>query len=80
MGGVGDEITDGSVFAAPSVADVVFNTLQTDSRWSVDSTGYNVLVRVATPSESWGQHFDLHVTLSLASGDTVVLVQRLDSK
>lgn len=74
----GEEVTDGSAYQTPVVADVVFNTLQTDSRWDVDSTGYNVAYKFTAPKRD--KTYDVRVTLAMENGDTLVLPFEVISK
>lgn len=71
----GVEITDGSAYAEPSVASTVYNSLQTDSRWTSsprgDSTGYNTAYKFVPPTRD--TDYDVRITLTLANGDTLVL-------
>lgn len=59
-----------------AVASVVFDALQTDSRWTVDSTGYNFAWDVAYTIFADGDTtYRLEVTFSPASGDPFHLVR-----
>lgn len=74
----GIEITDGSPFASPAVTSVVFDTLQTDVRWTKDSIGYNVAYGVAMPDAD--TLYELRITLTATNGDTFVVGMRINSK
>jgi hypothetical protein len=73
----GVPITDGSAYATPAVSSVVFNTPQTDSRWELDSTGYNVAYTITAPV--YHQQLDVRITFTLTTGDTLVLAYLIDA-
>lgn len=61
---------------ALSVASVVFDSLQTDARWTVDSIGYNFAWDMAyTIFEDGGTTYRVEVTFTPASGDPFHLVR-----
>src|SRR4051794_21337661 len=47
----------------PSVSDVVFDTLQTDSRWTQDSIGYNVAYKTAMPERD--KQYEVRIKLNM---------------
>jgi len=52
-----------------TVADVIFDTLQTDARWDVDSTGYNFRWDApATVAPASAKHYQILLTFTPASG------------
>jgi predicted proteasome-type protease len=60
--------------AALVVADVVFDTLQTDSRWDADSTGYNFRHTVAASTLGTGDHkYGVKYTFTPAAGQPFLL-------
>jgi hypothetical protein len=73
----GAAITDGSAFASPAVSDVIFDGLQTDSRWSIDGTGYNFAFAMELPIID--QLYEVRVTIATTAGDDVVIVYRLNA-
>lgn len=64
------EITTGSL----TISSVVFDTLQTDARWDVDSTGYNFGWQApASLFPDGGTVYRVKVTLTLTGGAPVYL-------
>ena len=52
-----------------TVADVIFDTLQTGSIWDVDGVGYNFKFDLPTSAINAGEHrYRVYVTLTLADG------------
>lgn len=74
----GTEITDGSAYSEPDEADVVFDTYQTDSRWTKDSTGYNFAYAMAVPTRDVS--YEVRITITLTSGNTQVAVWTINAK
>jgi hypothetical protein len=74
----GATITDGSSFDSPSVSSVLYNSLQTNSVWNVDSVGYN-LAYDFTPM-AIDTHYEVRLTMTLSSGATVVAKWEIDSQ
>ena len=69
--------TSGSVV----VADDVFDTLQTDSRWSVDSTGYNFRHDIAATVFTVGGHvYEVEYKFTAATAEVYWVVFELDVK
>ncbi len=62
----------------PEAADVVFDTLQTDSRWTDDSTGYNVAYNIAAPVI--GKTYEVRLTITTTGDNTLVIVRQLVSR
>jgi len=61
----GDSVGTGTL----TVADVIFDTLQKDSRWTEDSKGYNFLWSVnPTLVPDGGVHYRVEVTFTPATG------------
>ncbi len=72
----GDELEaddDGefTAYEEPAVTEVVEDTLQTDARWTKDSTAYNVAYKFEAPLR--GKLYDVRVKLTMACGDTLVV-------
>ena len=64
----------GDSVAALTVADVVFDTLQADSRWDADSTGYNFRHTVAASTLGTGDHkYGVKYTFTPAAGEPWLL-------
>lgn len=73
---VTDRTSGASVIAATSltVADVVFNTLQTDARWSVDAEGYNFRHTVPASALPTGDHvYRVEYKFTPAAGEVFFL-------
>ncbi len=63
------------------VADVVFDTLQTDARWSEDVVGYNFRDVVAGSILATGEHhYQVEYLFTPASGEAYMLMYVLDAK
>lgn len=73
----GAEITDGSAYEIPDVSDTVYDTLQTDSRWQEDSSGYNVAYKFAAPLRA--KTYELRLTLTVGD-DNLIVVWQVDSQ
>jgi hypothetical protein len=74
----GTPITDGSAYDSPAASEVVFSTLQTDGRWTLDSTGYNVCYKIATPLQD--HIYEVRITFSLSNADTLIVAWQIDSQ
>ena len=61
--------------ATPAVADSVFNTLQTDGRWTEDSTGYNFRNTIAAADlPSGSSQYRVEYKLTTTAGSVFFLV------
>lgn len=59
---------------APVVADTIFDTLQTDARWTEDDTGWNFGDVIAASVLSTGDHhYRIEYVLTMDSGEPVVI-------
>lgn len=74
----GTTISDGSAFDTPATTSVVYNALQTDSRWSVDSTGYNVAYKITPPLID--HIYEARLTFALTDADHLVLAYQITAK
>jgi len=65
-----------------TVADVVFDTLQTDARWTVDATGYNfrhtIDVSVGAAFAVAGRRYLVEYQLTPAAGQVILVRFRLN--
>lgn len=60
--------------ATLTVATVIFNTLQTDARWTIDSTGYNFAHAIAASAFPTGNHrFRVEYLFDPASGENFIV-------
>lgn len=69
--------TPDTAVSTPSItiADVVFDTLQTDSRWSFDTTGYNFRHSPSSANFSAGDHrYRIEYKFDPVSGDDFFVV------
>ena len=72
-------VADGSNPVTVTVADVIFDTLQTDARWSKDSTGYNFrydTLATQVPTGATVVRFEFEITP--ASGQVFFDVYEVD--
>ena len=58
--------------SSPTVADVVFNSLQTGSVWSTDSIGYNLLVTADGFTDA-DTRYQVQIVLTPTAGDVFTL-------
>ncbi len=72
----------GHTDVALSVADLVFNTLQTDALWTVDSVGYNLRHVLDVSDEpafaTAGRRFLVELRLSPTSGQVILVRFRIN--
>ncbi len=73
----GTEITDGSAADEPDPEDL-FSELQTDSRWTKDSTGFNFAYKIAAPAKS--KLYECRYKITQTNGDIIADRFQLDSK
>ncbi len=68
-------VVEGHDGVALVVTDVIFDTLQTDSRWTADTTGYNFLYEIDVSSneafEVRGAQYLVHFGLTPNSGQVI---------
>jgi hypothetical protein len=73
---------DGHINAALSVANVLFDTLQTDTLWTIDTTGYNFrhVLDVSTHAAFAiaGRRYLVEYTLTPTSGQPILVRYRLN--
>lgn len=62
------------------VDDIVYDTLQTDDRWQLDSTGYNVAVPLPAAAVEAAGEYVAEVLLVLAGGSRVIEQWRVDAE
>ena len=68
--------TDSSV----TVADVVFDTLQTsDARWTVDTTGFNLAYVLSTAALPDRSLYQVEIVIDPASGDDFTLIYQIET-
>lgn len=65
---------------ALTVANVVFDTLQTDARWTVDSTGYNFRDTVPATSLSGPKTYAIEYLFDMDSGENFWTVFRVTAR
>ena len=69
------EVVDGHDSEGLLVASTIYDTLQTDSRWTVDSTGYNFLHEIDVSSDEAftvrGDEYLVDFSLTPASGQVI---------
>lgn len=58
----------------PAVASTVFNTLQTDGRWTVDAIGYNFRDTIAASVITDAHRYRVEYVVTGASGEKFVMV------
>lgn len=63
----------------PTVSAVVYNTLQTDSRWSEDTTGYNLAIALAGSYWPTAGRYQAEVKITPVSGDAFYVVFALEA-
>jgi len=75
------EPVSGHAAVALTVADVIFDALQTDAVWTEDATGYNFRFSPDTAENqafpAWGQVYLVQVTVTRASGDPIQCAWRV---
>lgn len=71
--------TSGTAATAPVVADTVFDTLQTDARWTRDGTGYNFRYTfLASQIATGGRRYRYEFLFTPSSGQAFHVVFDLD--
>jgi hypothetical protein len=75
-----DNATQISTTITPTVSSVVYNTLQTDARWTVDATGYNVAIALAGSYFPEGNRpYSIEAKFTPASGSAFYVVWQVES-
>ena len=77
---LGDPVVGGHDGVALTVADVVFDTLQTDARWTKDATGYNFRHAIAgTAFPTGGHRYRIEYTFTPISGNAWIVAVDVDA-
>lgn len=64
-----------------SVASAVYNALQTDSRWSVDSTGYNFAHTITPTGPATGEHsYRIVYTVTFTTAEVAKMHFQVEAK
>ena len=63
------EVTSGTL----TIADVVFDSLQTDARWTKDSTGYNFRATIPAAAFPSTSDYRVQITFTETTGETFPL-------
>lgn len=64
-----------------TIADDIFDTLQTDPRWTLDDDGYNVRHEIAATVFSAGDHiYRVEYTFTPATGQVFIMVAEMFAK
>ncbi len=75
-------VVSGHDGASLTVSAIIFNTLQTDARWTVDSTGYNFRHTIDVSSNNAfavaGRNYLVEYLLMPASGQVIIVRFRLN--
>lgn len=66
--------------SAPVVASTVFDTLQTDGRWTADETGYNFRDTVAGSVITDGHRYRIEYVFTGASGEKFAIVYEVTAR
>jgi hypothetical protein len=65
----------------PSVSSCVFDSFQTDGRWSIDAIGYNFAANIDGTSFNVGDNvFQIQATITPITGDPYVITARVQTR
>jgi hypothetical protein len=65
---------------APTVASTVYNSLQTDARWTTDAVGYNLAVNVDPSAfNSACTYYQVQITITPVSGSAFRVVAAVET-
>jgi hypothetical protein len=66
---------------SPSVSSTIYNTLQTDGRWTTDSIGYNLAINLDSSAFNAGNcRFQVQVAITPQSGSVYRLIAVVETR